>query len=274
MVVRLHRLLAAITGIYLLAACSTRDVPAAFPMTTWSIAAMDTATSDVGVAAASCVPNAHADALAALVPGVGVAVTQASWTLANRNRVYAALRQGLPADEIIRLAIEQDSDDDRSIRQYGVVTRTDGQIRIAGFTGERAPDWSGIEQAPDMAVTVQGNTLVGEAVVADALGAFLADDPDGRNGLPDRLMRALEAGSAAGGDVRCNNGEFTSTAATAFILVARAGDPPYATENIRMTDEGTDAAPWLAISEAGPREGPNPIVALRRRYDAWREAPP
>jgi uncharacterized Ntn-hydrolase superfamily protein len=252
--------------------CAVVETPTEMRMTTWSIAAMDLATGDVGVAAASCVPDAHADALAALVPGVGVAVTQAVWNLENRNIVYDALRNGSSADRIIELVADRQRDEALDDRQYGVVTLTDGDVRIAGFTGEDALDWSGIQQDRSMAVTVQGNTLVGESVVAEALAAYLSDEPSGQNWLSDRLMRALEAGSAAGGDVRCNNSEFTSTAATAFILVARTGDDPYAAESIRVTDQGTVVAPWLAISEAGPKEGPNPILEVRRRYDSWRSS--
>ena len=63
-------------------------------------------------------------------------------------------------------------------------------------------------------------------------------------------MRALEAGSVAGGDVRCNNESVRQTASMAVILVARGGDSPYATASIGMTDAGTANAPWLALSVA------------------------
>jgi hypothetical protein len=56
----------------------------------------------------------------------------------------------------------------------------------------------------------------------------------------------------------------------AFILVARGGDAPYATEAIGMSDQGTSKAPWLAISVRGERGGDNPLMELRLRYDAWR----
>jgi imidazolonepropionase-like amidohydrolase/uncharacterized Ntn-hydrolase superfamily protein len=246
------------------------DPASSLDMTTWSIAAMDRATGDVGIAMASCVPNTFGDAVGALAPGHGVVATQAAWNLENRNRAYEALKDGLSAQAIIDLVTAADTSTAR--RQYGAVTMKDGVVEIAGFTGEGASDWAGIRTDPDMAVTAQGNTLVSEAVVGDALGAFVADDPGGRNTLADRLMRALEAGSAAGGDVRCNRDGITSTAATAMILVARAGDPPYAAVDINVTDEGTETAPWLAISHHAPREGPNPIREVRRRFEQWRNA--
>ena len=83
-------------------------------------------------------------------------------------------------------------------------------------------------------------------------------------------MRALEAGSWAGGDVRCNNETSRQTAATAMIVAARGTDQPYATERLGMSDQGTPASPWLAISVAVGRGEDNPLLELRRRYDAWR----
>jgi hypothetical protein len=61
------------------------------------------------------------------------------------------------------------------------------------------------------------------------------------------------------------------TAATAFILVARGGDQPYAARNLGITDMGTLNAPWLAISVVKAMFGSNPLIELRERYDAWRQ---
>ena len=83
-------------------------------------------------------------------------------------------------------------------------------------------------------------------------------------------MRAFEAGSIAGGDVRCNQGSVRQTTYMAAILVARGGDPPYATENIGMTDAGTDKAPWLNLAVRAERGADNPLLDLRRQYDRWR----
>ena len=81
--------------VFLLGACqSVPEYPTTLDMTTWSVAAIDPATGDVGVAGASCVPT-HADALAALVPGKGAGATQAAFDVDNRNVVYAAIQEGL-----------------------------------------------------------------------------------------------------------------------------------------------------------------------------------
>ena len=248
-------------------------------MTTWSVVAVDPLSGDVGVASASCVPS-FADALAALVPGKGAAATQASFDIDNRNVVYEAIKEGLNAEQVIARVTDPSVDQETDRRQYGVVTLGDGVVHTAGFTApsregttegtDGIKRWAGVMAHAGMGVTVQGNTLVNEAVVADGLEAFGWEDPTGFNELSDRLMRALEAGSVAGGDVRCNNETTRQTAAMAFILVARGGDEPYATREIGMSDQGTSTAPWLAISVRGERGGDNPLLELRLKYDQWR----
>jgi uncharacterized Ntn-hydrolase superfamily protein len=262
------------------AACQAQpEHPGTLEMTTWSVVAMDPVTGDVGVAAASCVAT-HADALAALVPGKGAAATQASFDVDNRNVVYEAIQEGLTAEQVIARVTDPSVDTNTNSRQYGVITLNEGVVHVAGFTAagregmvtdqDGSSRWAGVMADAGRGVSVQGNTLVNERVVADGLDAFRWEDPTGFNTLTDRLMRALEAGSIAGGDVRCNNETTRQTAALAFIVAARGTDPPYATENIRMTDQGTPNAPWLAISIAGERLGDNPLLELRLRYDRWR----
>jgi uncharacterized Ntn-hydrolase superfamily protein len=253
---------------------------ATLEMTTWSVAAIDPRTGDVGVASASCVPS-FADALAALVPGKGAGATQASFDIKNRNVVFQAIQQGLTAEEVIARVTAPANDTAINRRQYGVVTLNNGQVHVAGFTapvrlGMAVPDdgstprWAGVRADAQYGVTVQGNTLAGEDVVAKGLEAFRWQDPTGFNTLPDRLMRALEAGSVWGGDVRCNTENTRQTAAMAFIVAARGTDAPYATDSIGFSDQGTPKAPWLAISVRGQRGGDNPLLELRLRYDRWR----
>jgi uncharacterized Ntn-hydrolase superfamily protein len=82
----------------------------------------------------------------------------------------------------------------REVRQLGVV---DAQGRDAVYTGRNCPAWAGHRTGGGY--TVQGNTLTGEGTIAAMTQAFEADP--GAD-LPERLMRALEAGQAAGGDRR------------------------------------------------------------------------
>jgi uncharacterized Ntn-hydrolase superfamily protein len=255
--------------------------PREMDMTTWSVVGVDPVTGDVGVAVASCVET-FGDGVAALVPGKGAAATQAGFNIDNRNRVFAAIQDGMTAEQVIQHVTDPSWDSELDRRQYGVVTMHDGFVHVAGFTtptrqGTRAEADGSVRYAGVMAdashgVSSQGNTLVSAAVVQDPLDAFRWEDPAGFNTLPDRLMRALEAGSIAGGDVRCNQGSIRQTTSMAAILVARGGDAPYATENIGMTDAGTDRAPWLALSVKTTRLAENPLLELRAQYDAWRRS--
>ena len=263
------------------AACAPQEpeYPTEMDMTTWSVVGVDPVTGDVGVAVASCVQS-FGDAVAALVPGRGAAATQAGFDIRNRNRVYEALLEGLTAEEVIRRVTDPEWDTELERRQYGVVTMHDGFVRTAGFTtptrqGLRTEEdgsqrYAGVMADPSRGVSAQGNTLVSHEVVQGPLDAYRWDDPAGFNTLADRLMRALEAGSIAGGDVRCNEGSIRQTTSMAAILVARGGDAPYATENIGMTDAGTSNAPWLALSVKTDRLAENPLLELRRQFDAWR----
>jgi uncharacterized Ntn-hydrolase superfamily protein len=265
----------------LLTACAAPEpqYPRELDMTTWSVVGVDPETGDVGVAVASCVQS-FGDAVAALVPGKGAAATQAGFDVDNRNLVFQSIQEGLTAEEVILRVTDPAWDEETDRRQYGVVTMHDGLVHVAGFTtptrqgvtvGEDGvPRYAGVMADASRGVSAQGNTLASHEVVQRPLDAYRWEDPAGFNSLPDRLMRALEAGSIAGGDVRCNQGNIRQTTSMAVILVARGGDAPYATESIGMTDAGTDDAPWLALSVKTERLAENPLLELRRQYDAWR----
>ena len=268
----------------LLAACAPKiQYPTQMDMTTWSVVAVDPKTGDVGVAVSSCVQS-FGDAVAALVPGKGAAATQAGFDIKNRNKVFEAIKEGLTAEEVIARVTNPEWDKDTDRRQYGVLTMHNGFVRAAGFTtpvrqGTIAGDggvarFAGVMADPSRGVSAQGNTLASYEVVQRPLDTYRWDDPAGFNRLSDRLMRAIEAGSIAGGDVRCNEGSVRQTTSMAAILVARGGDQPYATENIGMTDAGTPKAPWLNLSVKAERGGENPLLELRRQYDRWRKTQP
>jgi uncharacterized Ntn-hydrolase superfamily protein len=235
---------------------------------TWSIVALDPATGDVGAAGASCVP-VNAVVLAALVPKKGVAAIQAEFVLGNRDMVFELLQQEVPAEEIRDLVTSGSSDTNLSLRQYGIVTLDEGTVQAAGFTGEGNFSWSGDMQDSGLAVSAQGNTLESEDVVGLALEAFQAEDI-GPLSMPDRLMRALEAGSAAGGDRRCNLDGVEQTALSAFVAVVKADQAPFAAPLSTSTELDGPDIPWLYVSVIEEPGGANPLVELRRQYDQWR----
>lgn len=218
---------------------------------TWSIAAVDARTQEVGVAVASCVEAPFGTTIlpevAALAPGVGALAAQALFVQARRDMALALLQMGLSPQAVIDVTIAMDSGADN--RQYGVVVLS-GQS--AAFTGANAEDWAG--DRPGVGVTVQGNILYGPEVVDDALAAFEAQAPRCPWTLADRLMVALEAGAAQGGDNRCSKAQ---SALAATIQVARPGD-----------EEGGFYLDIRIPSQ--PMDGDNPVQLLRAAYDGWR----
>ena len=106
---------------------------------TWSIVAVDPATGDVGVAAATCLPMFYIDFIAALVPGKGAAAIQALFSLINRNTVFQLLQEGHSAEDIIQHVSDPDFEERKwhvRGRQYGIVTLSGGSVRAAAFTGD------------------------------------------------------------------------------------------------------------------------------------------
>jgi uncharacterized Ntn-hydrolase superfamily protein len=189
---------------------------------TFSIVALDPTNGDLGVAVASKFP-----AVGAVVPwaraGVGAVATQ-SW--ANTDYGPDGLRlmgSGLPAAPALDAVLE--SDTEREERQVGFVDASGG---AATFTGANCMDWAGGINGDGFAA--QGNILAGEAVVAELARAFIETEGD----LCDRLLAALLAGDAAGGDRRGKQ--------SAALLVVRDGGG-YEGRNDRYIDLRVDDHP-------------------------------
>ncbi len=158
---------------------------------TWSIIAKDPATGAFGLAVSTC-----AFAVGARVPygmgGVGAVATQSFVNPFAGIDGLRLLQEGRSAKEVI--AIVTAADPGASNRQIHVM---DANGRTAAFTGMDCVDWCGSVKAKN--VSVAGNMLVGPQVVSETLKAYEAG---GALDFDDRLITALEAGEAAGGDKR------------------------------------------------------------------------
>ncbi|MFN9771899.1 MAG: DUF1028 domain-containing protein [Burkholderiales bacterium] len=158
---------------------------------TWSIVARDPATGAFGVAVATrffavgalCV---HADG------GVGALATQALINPTFGPRGIRLLRDGISAAKVVEALI--DADPGRATRQLHV---QDARGGIAAHTGSECVPWCG--HAVHDGFSVAGNMLAGPEVIAETARVYAA-----RAGLPfaRRLIEALKAGEAAGGDKR------------------------------------------------------------------------
>lgn len=159
---------------------------------TFSIVGRSTDGQALGVAVASkflavgaAVPAAEAD--------IGAVATQSYANLAYRPQGLALLRTGAGAAGTV--AGLTAADDGRASRQLGVVGASgDG----ATYTGEECHPWAG--GAAGDGYAIQGNILTGPEVVADMERAWLASADEAK--LARRLLAALAAGDAAGGDRR------------------------------------------------------------------------
>jgi uncharacterized Ntn-hydrolase superfamily protein len=214
---------------------------------TWSIIARDPASGRVGIAVAT-----RFFAVGALVPhirtGAGAVASQAFINPYYGPRGLALLEAGAGAREVVdRLTA---ADEGRANRQLHVMDR---ERRFAAYTGAACIDWCG-HQIRDT-FSVAGNMLAGPAVLAETIRAYEthADLPFAR-----RLLAAMRAGEAAGGDKRGRQ--------SAALLVHDAEDYPI--YDLRV-DDHADPLTELARLEQVARER---FVHFRRHMPS-RQAP-
>jgi len=255
-------------------------VPSAYA--TWSVIALDRASGTVVIASATCVSQqAFArfpakdlrDVQAIVVPGKGVAAAQAAVdnTRANQRLIYAEIQKGTPPDQILALL---KTDPRMEGRQFAIL---DMQGRMAGFSGTSnqavSLDRQGQVAGTQIYYSIQGNILASEAVVTDAVNAFTSSSGQ----LTDRVMAAMEASDAKGGDKRCTCESLPKVAApcsaktahVAYMLQAGTTDATGASYN----DGQYQMYLSVADNDITPQEDANPVKTLRMRYDRWKKRP-
>lgn len=202
---------------------------------TFSLVAWDPETGDLGVATQS-----RFVAVGAVVPWararVGAVATQAHANVSYGPRGLDLLSQGRPPRYVIDALVREDPE--AGSRQVGVV---DAQGRAAAFTGDACYAWAG--HLVGRGYCALGNILAAQAVVEALAGAYEATEGD----LPERLLAALEAGQAAGGDRRGQQ--------SAALLVVREGGS-YGGYTDRYIDIRVD-------------DHPRPIEELRRVFRVY-----
>jgi uncharacterized Ntn-hydrolase superfamily protein len=251
--------------------------PASSAFATWSVIALDRDTRSVVIASATCVPQQRLegfpardlrDIQAIVVPGVGVAAAQAGVdrTRENQRLIFSELQKGTPPSEIIAMLKKDPAIESR---QFGIL---DMQGRSAGYSGEKnqaaSLDRQGQVAGTSIHYSIQGNILKSGAVVESAVEAFKA----ARGSLADRVMAAMEAADAKGGDSRCTcetepkvdapcDGK---TSHVAYILRAEKND-----RNGESFNDGRYAM-YISVTDRDiqPNENANPVKTLRMRYEA------
>lgn len=157
---------------------------------TFSIVGYDPETEEWGIAVQS-----RFLAVGSVVPwakaGVGAIATQSYANTTFGPKGLELLAEGKSAQEVMDLLIA--SDPGQAKRQVGIV---DAQGRAATFTGEECHEWAGGITGENFAA--QGNILVSEETVQAMADTFVSTEGT----LGERLLQALAAGQAAGGDSR------------------------------------------------------------------------
>jgi uncharacterized Ntn-hydrolase superfamily protein len=157
---------------------------------TYSIVAVDRQAGELGVAV-----QTHWFGVGALVPwvapGIGAVATQANIEIAHGPHGLDLLEEGLSPDDAVARIVG--SDPGAAGRQVAVA---DVEGRVAAHTGDECMPFAGHEVGE--AFSCQAN-LMASAEVWPAMAAAYRDAP---GPLADRLLAALDAGQAAGGDVR------------------------------------------------------------------------
>ena len=206
---------------------------------TFSIAAVDPNTGESGVAVTTrvaCVGNGVPWVRA----GVGAVATQASARVQYGNGLLDLIENGMSAAEALAQTTGVDSAAHR--RQVGVVSLSGGS---AQHTGDGTSPWAGHRSGPSY--VTQGNLLVGPQVLEAVARTFEASEGAPRH-LGDRLIEAVTAGQAAGGDARKGRTQ------SAAVLVA---DPR----------PGISRRPDGITVNINVCENPTPVAELRRIYD-------
>jgi uncharacterized Ntn-hydrolase superfamily protein len=158
---------------------------------TWSIIAKDNATGQFAIAVAT-----RFFAVGARVPHIAARIGAIA-TQALINPYYGIdglklLREGRAPGEIVELLIASDAG--RESRQLHIM---DASGRVAAYTGKECVDWCGHVEGDGFSIA--GNMLAGAGVLDDTAKAYVANEsmPFAR-----RLIAAMRAGEAAGGDKR------------------------------------------------------------------------
>jgi len=204
---------------------------------TFSLCAIDPATGQSGASVTTRVPFVGR-AVPHVRAGVGAVCTQASTVVEYGPRGLDLLAKGVEPQAVLSQLLADDQQ--RESRQVGVI---DMKGRSAAHTGKQNGNWAGSRQGPTY--TVQANIMVGPEVVEAVAKTFEASEGTGMP-LAERMILAMEAGYAKGGDRRWGNLQ------SAAIKIADPNDPGRGNDHIA-----------LAI-EVG--EHPEPVAEMKRIY--------
>jgi uncharacterized Ntn-hydrolase superfamily protein len=196
---------------------------------TFSLCAIDPATGQSGASVTTRVPFVGR-AVPHVRAGVGAVCTQASTVVQYGPRGLDLLAKGMEPQAVIAQLLADD--EGRESRQLAVIDITG---RAAAHTGKQNGNWAGSRQGRNY--TVQANIMVGPEVVEAVATQFESTEGTGMP-LAERMILAMEAGQAKGGDRRWGNLQ------SAAIKIADPNDPGRGGDYITLAIEvGEHAEP-------------------------------
>ena len=158
---------------------------------TWSIVARDKKTGCFGIAVATKFFAAGAR-VPFVASGIGAIATQALVNPFYGTNGLIMLRDGISSDAVVKALVDADSGRDH--RQVHIL---DARGRVAAHTGTACVDWCGHIRGDGYSIA--GNMLAGARVLDDTAAAYVEN---AAMPFPRRLILAMLAGEAAGGDKR------------------------------------------------------------------------
>jgi uncharacterized Ntn-hydrolase superfamily protein len=220
---------------------------------TFSIVARCPASGALGVAVSTAVPAVGAMCIYARA-GVGAVSTQSWVNPYLALNALELLERGADAENALAQALGGDPAAD--LRQIGVIGH---RGHGAAWTGAQCTGWAG--QRTGAMYAIQGNMLVG-AETLDAMQAAFEATPD--LALEERLMQALEAGQAAGGDLRGRQ--------SAALKVMR--DEAYAWVDLRVDEHENPVAELRRVFDLARHQVAPFVEGMPTRDDPGRAPPP
>ena len=244
---------------------------------TWSICVVDLTTGEVAVATATCLEN---DDLGRFVPmllvGKGAGAEQSVVDASGFNRILMRDLMLVDTPPLVVLDTLLESGTAPISKQYGIAGFNGFPASFSGaVTSDALGNVTGI--VGDLAYAIQGNVLTGPEVCFAAEEALISTPGD----LGQRLLAAMEAAYALGGDGRCSCSEsdptgcgvppqsFTKTAHVGLLYVARIGDTDGACDSLVGCAAGDY---YLRLDIIDDSSGLDPVLQLRAQYDVWRAA--
>lgn len=266
-------------GRRVLAGLSTAALLAPPSLATWSIVVVHRITREVVVATATCVEGHDLDKAVPLVlveKGAAAAQAFVASSAKNRKIIWKGFKNQKVPLRIMEEIIQSDSA--IGVRQFGIVGFEGDPVTFTGadLSGSSF-QWAGglTGETEELIYAIQGNVLTGQAVATAAEQALLDTPGD----LGQRVMAAMEAARAMGGDGRCSCDPaapdscgspppfFDKSAHQALIALARPGDKNGDCSGSSGCANGTY---YLFLKEGGGQTDSDPVLRLQMAYDAWR----